>query len=597
MSRIQTRRSTMELDFVKRTCDPCKFENAESKAQGFCRMCREYLCEQCEQFHRKFQATRSHKIVHGVLMPKPVKKTMTTCEYHGNNVVEFFCKDHADVICRDCKEVTHGFCRNVVSLQFFQSTDIDKGQIEKLTLGIRALIDDFRNVLALRRQDKIDIDNQKEKCIEQIRDIRSSLNTILDTIEQKLQEQVNDIHREESKTMTEHTDVCEKSITELEQSLENVSTVKKTENNLATFSTFKKAQKKLKDYANVIKDVKREAQTVNIDIEPDEAMVTIMEKLNSFGIVKCSAISKTFYLKLKDLKNENMRVVETTVHSVRMSGDDEGHDCEITGSTFLQDGSLIVCDKHNQTCKHLDRHFACKQDIKLDGAPWDVAEVNANWVITTLPFEKKLLFLHTDVEEGFRKGRSIKTNQMCWGIAVSSEEIFVTCHENPGHGKIYVFDKRGHNNRVIDAEAEGASYLFELPSYLAISAAADKIFVADGDMKCTITCLEKKTGDIIYDYSVSPFGYSRKSNVGQNQNPWSFKILVDEDDYVLANLGDKDMIQVITDEGEKFKTLLRNTEELYGPHTMSYRESDATLIIGLWDQVQSFRFKEMEIKT
>ncbi|KAH3836391.1 hypothetical protein DPMN_109761 [Dreissena polymorpha] len=56
------------------------------------------------------------------------------------------------------------------------------------------------------------------------------------------------------------------------------------------------------------------------------------------------------------------------------------------------------------------------------------------------------------------------------------------------------------------------------------------------------------------------------------------------------------MIQQITDKGLKDRTLLRNTEKLSGPHTMSYRETDACLVSGLWDQVQSFRFKEIEIK-
>lgn len=558
-------------------------------------MCREYLCEKCEQFHRKFQATRSHKIVHGVLMPKPVKKTLTTCEYHENNSVTFFCKDHADVICNECKDLQHNLCRKVVPLDFFQSTETDKEQLDKLADKLQNVIDDFRNVSELRKQDKCDLSKRKAKCQEDIWKIRSSFNTILDKIEKQLLNDVEEVHRQEVNKMTEHEEICSKSVAALESAIDNVKSVWKTEDNLAKFTTYKKANKKLKDYTNVMRAIKREAQTVEMTIAPDEAVQAIIKNIESFATLQCNVVPKTFRLKLKDLKNENMRVVETLVHSVRMPGDDQDHDCEVTGSTFLQDGSLVICDKHNQKVKMLNRHLGCEHQLQVEGSPWDVAEVNANWIVTTLPFAKKLQFLNADISDGLRKGRSIKTDRMCWGVAVSTAEIFVSCHDNPGHGKIHVLDKRGHTKKVIDAEAEGASYVFELPCYLAVSAAADKIFVTDGDLKRTITCLNKQRGEIIYDYSVTQFGYSKETNAEQYQSPWSFKVIVDEDDYVLANVGDKDMIQVISDAGQKYSTLLRNTEQLFGPHTMSYRESDATLVIGLWDQVQSFKFKEMEI--
>ncbi|KAH3836389.1 hypothetical protein DPMN_109759 [Dreissena polymorpha] len=241
--------------------------------------------------------------------------------------------------------------------------------------------------------------------------------------------------------------------------------------------------------------------------------------------------------------------------------------------------------------------FICNHSIKLDSAPWDVAEVNTKWIVRTLPFAKKLVFLQADVDAGLLKGRSIQTDRMCWGIAVTATDIIVSCHDNPGNGKMHILDKRGHAKKVLGAKVEEAFYIFDLPSDLAVTADGEKIFIADGDLKRTVTCMSKKNGEIIYDYSVSPFGYSKTTNISEYQNPWSFKVIVDEENHAFANLGDKDMIQVITDKGLKDRTLLLNTEKLFGPHTMSCRETDACLVIGLWDQVQSFRFKEIEVKT
>ncbi|XP_045204905.2 uncharacterized protein LOC123557490 [Mercenaria mercenaria] len=586
-----------ELDFIKRTCDPCKFENKESKAQGFCRVCREYLCEKCEKFHRKFQATRSHKIVHGVLMPKPVKKSMTTCEYHKNNPVEYFCKDHGDVICLDCKELKHKICNSVVSIEFFGSTEIDKREFEKVKQEMKTVVEDFKNVLVLRKQDLTDLEEERDKCRNAIKDIRDDFNTLLDKLEEELQNEVKTIYGNEVQIMRDHVEMCEKAMKTLNGVIENVTEVKKTEDNIATFAMFTKAKRKLTDYEKVLKDVKREAYIPEIDIIRDQEVVESLKKIVTLGETKVKTIPKAFHISLSNLKKENMRVVETLVHSVRMPGDDNKHDCEITGSAFLDNGTLVICDKHNYKVKLLERHFQCKYDFELNGAPWDVAVVNDKWVVATLPFVKKLQFLHADIFEGITKGRTIETDRMCWGVAVSKEDILISCHDNPGNGKIHVLDKRGHTKKIIGPASEDSAFMLEMPSYLAVSFEGEKVFVADGDVKPTVTCLSRKNGQIIYDYCASNFGYSMQTNVAVYQNPWSFKIIVDKDDYVFANLGDKEMIQVITDTGVKHSTLLRNTEQLFGPHTMSYRESDATLIIGLWDQIQSFRFKEIEIKT
>ena len=136
-------------------------------------------------------------------------------------------------------------------------------------------------------------------------------------------------------------------------------------------------------------------------------------------------------------------------------------------------------------------------------APWDVAKVNADWIVCTLPFAKKLAFLHANIEPGLRKEMSISTERMCWRNAVCKDDIIISCHDNPGNGKIHILHTRGHFKKIIVAKAEDASYIFELPSYLVIIIGGEKIFVVGGDSKRTIMCFSKSSGDIIYTFSRS----------------------------------------------------------------------------------------------
>ena len=64
---------------------------------------------------------------------------------------------------------------------------------------------------------------------------------------------------------------------------------------------------------------------------------------------------------------------------------------------------------------------------------------------------------------------------------------------------MHILDKRGHAKKVLGAKVEEAFYIFDLPSDLAVTADGEKIFIADGDLKRTVTCMSKKNGEIIYD--------------------------------------------------------------------------------------------------
>ncbi|KAH3836388.1 hypothetical protein DPMN_109758 [Dreissena polymorpha] len=66
-------------------------------------------------------------------MPKLVQAHLKSCEFHRNNPVQFYCKNHNDVICAECKELKHKICMGVVSLAFFQSTETRKDKFDHVT--------------------------------------------------------------------------------------------------------------------------------------------------------------------------------------------------------------------------------------------------------------------------------------------------------------------------------------------------------------------------------------------------------------------------------------------------------------------------------
>ena len=87
----------------KTQCGNCE----ERKATGYCRDCRDFLCNNCQAAHQALKLTRSHQIVSRQEFQEQAtnistaKKTIPTCGKHGNQL-KIYCDTCKELICTDC---------------------------------------------------------------------------------------------------------------------------------------------------------------------------------------------------------------------------------------------------------------------------------------------------------------------------------------------------------------------------------------------------------------------------------------------------------------------------------------------------------------
>ena len=115
----------------------------------------------------------------------------------------------------------------------------------------------------------------------------------------------------------------------------------------------------------------------------------------------------------------------------------------ITGSDFLEDGKVLLCDCEKKIVKLLTEGFNEKETLQLEDNPWDVAAFNTCDALITLPWLHKLNILH--VGQSLKLGESVaKFGKKCWGVCMMDEsEIYVTLHNEPGDGEVRVVDLKG----------------------------------------------------------------------------------------------------------------------------------------------------------
>ncbi len=88
----------------KTQCGNCE----EGKATGYCRDCKDFLCDNCQAAHQALKLTRSHQIVSLQEFQEQAKqiitakKTIHTCEKHYKKELKIYCETCKELICTDC---------------------------------------------------------------------------------------------------------------------------------------------------------------------------------------------------------------------------------------------------------------------------------------------------------------------------------------------------------------------------------------------------------------------------------------------------------------------------------------------------------------
>lgn len=227
----------------------------------------------------------------------------------------------------------------------------------------------------------------------------------------------------------------------------------------------------------------------------------------------------------------------------------------LTGSGFLPDGRLIVCDNLNRKLKLLSSTFTPEDSIQFIGSPWDVVIINDTTVVVS--FIWRFQFVH--VVPSFQLGTVFRTGQMCSGMDALNDTLYIICYDKATVStRIGLLDFEGKLKGTIEVDSAVLAF------YLTAGPVSSKIFISNFNRKA-ITCLSTD-GKNIYDYR-----HSSLKGPGD--------LLVDDLDNIIVCDSDGHNLQIIDRSGEKQRNLLELDKDFF-PHTLAYRRSDGTLVVG-----------------
>ena len=533
-------------DGSKIQCSPCDYDGVKKGAKHYCPQCQSYLCDSCKSTHQKFSSTRKHQPISGNLMlikhennsysSEDAIKSMQ-CSCNGKNV-SIYCKEHNEVLCLECKALKHRTCN---------SSTIDEACADSETIDNNATKERMKTVemkleiLQQRRNKDVEtLSTKTAECRHIVKGLKRELMKRIEELSDIAPDDIEKCDREQRLGIEQHLHTCSTAFNRMKLDHKQFEEAVTSGKHPLIFVYNLQLKKTLEQVDRILKDVEKEVKEPGIIFDLNERLR--MTDIKSLGVVRPTAILEDTRPVIAGMKIKSLEKVD-----VKFPGDQ--YVPGITGSLFVSNGELILCDARNSSVNVLNTDFTRKERIQLKWAPWDLCLIEDDEIVISQPTPKSLLFMK--VVPKLQAGSSIVLDQVCRGVAVKDGLIYVSFD----NGEIRILDRTGQQQRNVYSGIKILS-----PVYISLTSTGT-LYVSENDGN---TFRVLRDGMEIFKSGIEcPRG-----------------IYIDGAGNIFVCQYFSHSIRVIDSNGQTIKVLLSETDGLKYPYTVNVRPNDNTLIVG-----------------
>ena len=186
-------------------CGKCE---EDAPAIRWCIDCEEALCQDCNEFHRKWKDFKSHKTFPiNKFLRNPNQAVATQekaefCKSHSKQTLDLYCKTCSSLICRDCTLKDHPRGHRDHEVDFVDEVvDEERWKITQVTAPLKQLLKQVSNGLKKIECCEKQIDIESEANVEKIRATYGEVYKLLKQQEEEAVEKVNTIKTSFKKTL------------------------------------------------------------------------------------------------------------------------------------------------------------------------------------------------------------------------------------------------------------------------------------------------------------------------------------------------------------------------------------------------------------
>ena len=498
-------------ELVDPWCDPCFNDGISQQAMSYCDKCVEFHCQHCFDSHRRFGATKHHKVVQGSRMPasqadKPVKHSL--CGQHEGEAKDHYCCDHFVLICGVCSVRQHKSC-NVKSVQEACTSFNIATEEQNFSHDVEIFLQYVRNTDKSLQENLNNLDKETQNALKEAENIRDKqiqqINRNFDDFSRKLSK----LHKEQKTTLENCKSAVEQLIVDIQvitKKLQKLPTVSNLDSKL--FLELQTYSESILQYEDKITSLHLSRISVNCDFNVSTGWLS--ESPSKLGDVsvrtsdfRCDTQRPVIHYPFRREGESGQgasgssstggpvcpriltRLGETQVN---ISGDTTT--CCISGLDVTVDGHLIVSDCNNSKVKLFSLNGELLSSLKLSEEPQDVAVVDRSTAAVCILDKSEIAILDLGRRGKLSERKSIRLDREACGISVYNNQLILACYTS-----VIMINMEG---RILWSTESLPQQLFSHAWFLTVRSGSgpDTVLVSDW-VKETITVLEADTGKLV----------------------------------------------------------------------------------------------------
>ena len=497
-------------ELVDPWCDPCFNDGISQQAMSYCDKCVEFHCEHCFDSHRRFGATKHHKVLRGSRMlasraDKPVKHSL--CGKHEGEAKDQYCYDHFVLICGVCSVRKHKSC-NVKSVQEACTIFNIAAEEQKFSNDVEIFLQYVRNTDKSVQENLNNLDKETQNALKEAENIRDKqiqqINQNFDDFSRKLSK----LHKEQKTTLENCKSAVEQLIVDIQvitKKLQKLPTVSNLDSKI--FLELQTYSKNILQYEDKITSLHLSRISVNYDFNLSTRWLS--ESPSKLGDVsvrtsdfRCDTQRPVIHYPFRREGESGQGAsgssstggpvcpgILTRLSETRVNISGDTSTCYITGLDVTVDGLLIVSDNSNSKVKLFSLDGKLLSSLKLSGNPLDVAVVDRSTAAVSMN-NRQIVILALGPGGQLSERKNIRLDRKASGITVYNKNLILACCKS-----VIMINMEG---RILWSTGSRPQQLFSGAWFLTVRSGSgpDTVLVSDS-VKHTITVLEADTGKLV----------------------------------------------------------------------------------------------------
>ncbi|XP_052073366.1 uncharacterized protein LOC127711378 [Mytilus californianus] len=552
----------MSMASVNPSCHLCEEEDVSNVAVVWCTDCETFLCKDCERHHIKSKASKRHQTLaldNYKKLPSFIVEIKSRCEKHDAKY-DFYCKFHGDPCCVKCIKDKHKDCRDLDPLVEVLKNIKTSAKVSNLDKEFNNLHENFETVVKYLNFRTATLEENKTESLQEIRNLRASINKHLDDIEKKL---VDDLSVEFNKirikydNLTSEMEDKKKSIQHLQNDFSKMTLYAA---DLQIYLGLQYLEKLASEEVEFLLNFQRKGQLeeIRLGTKLSADLKDFANTIKTFGTAITHSSPSTFELKTSGECQANISFPQTlTIDEITptltkiLIIPKQNNTPRILGCQILPNGNILVLDKANKQLLLFSRYEIYSETVLIfEGDPNDICYIKGNLIAVTFHRLNQISLLDISTK---RITKTILVDDNCFGI--------------DSNGEILIVKLLGRTKSVFILDLEGNILSkVNVPADRTIRIALCKDSIVCTDWKDNLVSCYTKAGVLLWKHKhediCEPFG-----------------ITVDKNGFIYVACKRNDKIVVLSEDGKTSRTILSKDNGIVAPHAINIDKTSSTLLV------------------